>query len=607
MPVPFKVKAVFEYRSEEPDDLNFDNGQIIIVTEEEDADWYTGEYINTQGEKKEGLFPRNFVEKYEPAIPSRPARNVKRPPPQEAAEPTPAPPTLQQTEQLGEPPRPVQEAEIEPPKGFVKSTEGELSTNAPAPAPAQQPAPASVPTSPPVTTKPTMSKAPPPVADKPSTSSFRDRIAAFNKPAAPPVAPFKPNGQGSTGFIKKPFVAPPPSKNAYVPPPREPPPQKVYRREDDMSLTQEEPAEAARTAEPTADTSAEDQPKPTSLKDRIALLQKQQMEQAARQAEPAQKKDKPKRPPKQRTHSSEAPQEPATSMDAPLARADTNETIGKNSDDFAEEQVEHSREASSGYAAATAVPPSRELVSDTNDADDSGAADTEDAQETSTEEDRPKSKGSVAQAHFVETEPTKNEGVDEDEEEAEEEEDPDVRRKRELRERMAKMSGGMGMMGMFGPPGGGMSAARKPKTSAEAHSPEQYHEESAVRAPPVPIMALPGMTNNSQRRTQPVESDSEVDETAEPTPQQEISPHSNATEDDYVSEPPKRTSTDRTIPRVVQGTQIVHLRYSCGSLTSVDRAVPPPPERDTIGPRPPPPAERPVPPAPQSPRIPQCT
>ncbi|KAK5263498.1 assembly of actin patch protein, partial [Exophiala xenobiotica] len=77
------------------------------------------------------------------------------------------------------------------------------------------------------------SKPPPPVAEKPNSSSFKDRIAAFNKPAAAPITPFKPGGGSGTGFIKKPFVAPPPSRNAYVPPPREQPVQKPYHREEE--------------------------------------------------------------------------------------------------------------------------------------------------------------------------------------------------------------------------------------------------------------------------------------------------------------------------------------------------------------------------------------
>ena len=50
---PFKVKAIYDYKSTEPDDLNFPNGQIITVTAEEDDDWYAGEYVDGTGKKLE--------------------------------------------------------------------------------------------------------------------------------------------------------------------------------------------------------------------------------------------------------------------------------------------------------------------------------------------------------------------------------------------------------------------------------------------------------------------------------------------------------------------------------------------------------------------------
>ncbi len=152
--------------------------------------------------------------------------------------------------------------------------------------------------------------APPPVSEKPISGSFKDRIAAFNKPAAAPIAPFKPGGLASSGssFIKKPFVAPPPRKDAYIPPPREQA-QKIYRRDEDPEIVarEAEDLEAATKAGLISTTNAdqEDQPKPTSLKERIALLQKQQLEQAQRHAEAVQKKEKPKRPQKKRTDSNE--------------------------------------------------------------------------------------------------------------------------------------------------------------------------------------------------------------------------------------------------------------------------------------------------------------
>ncbi|ODV77503.1 uncharacterized protein CANTADRAFT_36328, partial [Suhomyces tanzawaensis NRRL Y-17324] len=54
--VPFRVKAVYEYKSEYEDDLTFDVGQIITVTEVEDEEWFSGNY-----DGKSGMFPRNFV------------------------------------------------------------------------------------------------------------------------------------------------------------------------------------------------------------------------------------------------------------------------------------------------------------------------------------------------------------------------------------------------------------------------------------------------------------------------------------------------------------------------------------------------------------------
>ena len=87
---PFKVKAVYDYNSPHDDDLKFVTGQIITVTEEEDDDWYVGESTDEAGEKQDGLFPKNFVERHEPAPPPRPQR-APRPPkqPEPASQPEP--------------------------------------------------------------------------------------------------------------------------------------------------------------------------------------------------------------------------------------------------------------------------------------------------------------------------------------------------------------------------------------------------------------------------------------------------------------------------------------------------------------------------------------
>ncbi|KAK1148665.1 assembly of actin patch protein [Aspergillus melleus] len=635
---PFTVRAVFEYSSNHDDDLNFTIGQVITVTEEEDADWYYGEYTDSSGSKAEGIFPKNFVEKYEPPAPPRPTRPSR---PKKESEPVPAPAPAPPPEPKAQPepepePEPVpQPVAVEPPAPepqYFSEPETEpapaASVNAPEP-PRSPPAPvetpvsevpspprpvqASVPQPPPqplVTeaSEPpapkTSTKPPPPaVAEKPTGSSFRDRIAAFNKPAAPPIAPVKPGGwssNSSTSFIKKPFVAPPPSKNAYVPPPREAP-QKIYRREEDPDaqepVVREPPVSESRPA-PTENTEegAEDQPKPTSLKERIALLQRQQMEQAARHADAAQKKEKPKRPPPQtRTESQE---ETAPAEDLSTERVEPPEAVRDHS-------VETVKPGALPVPQPTSPPaPAPELASDTNDADDSAAADIEDAEETSTSkedyDDRARGETQRVAQSPGETkapEPVKHQKQeeqqeqqpDEDEEEEEEEMDPEVKRKMELRERMAKMSGGMGMMGFFGPPGGmpAPGAARKPKPPVE---PERKTEEPESPgpsvAPPVPIMALPGMNTGKPAAAPSVEKDEE----APATPLTEQHPaHEVPDVEEVVPEAsPRRTLSDRP--------------------PTQERPVPPPPPMETR-PVPPPhvpqgapaspppvPAPRPVPP-----------
>ncbi|OTA93392.1 hypothetical protein M434DRAFT_395653 [Hypoxylon sp. CO27-5] len=74
-PVLFRAKAIYDYLSNIFGDLTFKAGQIIMVINEVDANWYSGEYIDDFGMKKEGIFPSNYVEKYMPTVPPRPVRN----------------------------------------------------------------------------------------------------------------------------------------------------------------------------------------------------------------------------------------------------------------------------------------------------------------------------------------------------------------------------------------------------------------------------------------------------------------------------------------------------------------------------------------------------
>ncbi|KAJ1333341.1 myosin tail region-interacting protein MTI1 [Microdochium nivale] len=98
---PFKVKALFEYTSAHEDDLPFAIGQVITVTEVEDADWYVGEYVDNSGTKHEGIFLRTLSKSTSPLRP-RPTRSRKKEPdtaPEALASPplppsVPAPPSM---------------------------------------------------------------------------------------------------------------------------------------------------------------------------------------------------------------------------------------------------------------------------------------------------------------------------------------------------------------------------------------------------------------------------------------------------------------------------------------------------------------------------------
>ncbi|KAF5557143.1 SH3 domain-containing protein [Fusarium napiforme] len=597
MAAPFRVKAIYEYSSPHEDDLNFSIGQVITVTDEEDADWYGGEYVDDNGVKQEGIFPRNFVEKFEPTAPPRPARtrtkkepehaqpaediaSLPPPPVQQEAPSIPAPEPEPEIEDAHEPvhkhsvPEPAAPAVPEP----VTSKPAEpVQATAPPPVAVPKPEPpAPAPQAPAAASPKPKPSGPPPKVEKPSASSFKDRIAAFNKPAAPPVAPFKPSGlAGSgTGFIKKPFVAPPPSRNAFIPPPQQTPTAKVYRRDEDPEIKERE-AETQGQAEraglvPSEGQGGEDedQPKPTSLKERIALLQKQQQEQAARHADAAAKKEKPKKPQKKResvghidtpVEAEASPQEPH----APLERRDTQDTDARTSMD----EPRHNRMPPPPRRRSS-KGPAVEPVHDGNEADMSGAGDTTEGNDDLTERDdsdgvarnAPRAPALPIHAGPPPEAPTSrkedSEEADEEEEEEEEEEmDPEARRKEELRARMAKMSGGMGFHGMFGAP---MPAPAPPPKKKKAPKPERTSIDETVEeasptshaAPPVPtMMALPGF-GGSSKPEEPSEHEPAARAPPPPVPSQRprVPEHAEMAEDEAENDVTPAPHAAPTIP-----------------------------------------------------------
>ncbi|KAL8733282.1 MAG: hypothetical protein Q9181_003638 [Wetmoreana brouardii] len=633
---PFLVKAVYEYSSPHEDDLKFPVGQVINVTDEEGEDWYYGEYTDQNGSKQEGLFPRNFVKQYEPETPPRPSRLSRSKKELESSAATNGAASTAEAV-----PATALPLNAEPKKAESSQRDTVVAIDEPAKFTSPSPTVPQVVAA----TKPPPSAssnaALPPATDstaKPTSGSFRDRINAFNKPAAPPVAPKKPSGLGSSSaaaFVKKPFVAPPPSKNAYVPIPREAPPQNVYRREEELEAeAQGQPSEEIDpTAPPQMQAAAardddnDDQPKPTSLKERIALLQKQQMEQAARQADAAQKKEKTKRPSQKRIESQERVADGEDIVeDDHIKRVNSGETASKQPLDAPLIPAEpRSFTTATDPESPEATPlvspsePQRDPLADPNDADMSGAADTEEGENTSTSRGEAESalQGvSRADSHKVSGVPPREsdanrEQDDVDEDEDEDEVDTEVKRRLEIRERMAKMSGGMGMAGMFGPAGG--MAPLPPKRQMPSpsekkpsgHERRTTRESTSFRAPPVPVM--PGLTkvqSPEQDITTKAEVSKEGEEDVPTSVTQGREPADMPDVEDLQPEPvaPSRRSTDQARSKQApHGKYHVAIRGGAVAHESVERPVPPPPSQARGAP-PLPPSERPVPQPPPGPK-----
>jgi len=68
-----KVKAIYDFSGDNPNELNLYGGDIISVIEEIDDGWWMGEMYDANGVKQQGLFPSNYVEEIAaPPMPTRP-------------------------------------------------------------------------------------------------------------------------------------------------------------------------------------------------------------------------------------------------------------------------------------------------------------------------------------------------------------------------------------------------------------------------------------------------------------------------------------------------------------------------------------------------------
>jgi len=533
---PFKVRAIFDYESAHDDDLNFAVGETITVTSVEDADWYYGEYTDkATGAKKQGIFPMNFVERLVVEVPARPSRARKAPEPEPVTEapavraPSPVPAPVPQPIAVQPPPAPKAAAaptykQEEPP---TPKPQPVVASSPPAPKPVKPSSPEPVKQKPP----------PPPPAEKSAgvASSFRDRIAAFNRQAEP-VKPAAPWGAPvpKASFVKKPFVAPPPSKNAYIPPVVSHVPKP--RRDEDV---------ARDVAEPTSPTpAAEGEPpvKISSLKDRIAALQHMQLDPAG--------KPKPKPPkPKPRTESESSASGPTLVAEQvqvasalPEEEGEGLESVGKEPVAVRNVELEDAIQTKDTICPEQSVISARakksvEMRRTAAGVGDEGAESAGDADVSSSgghdiEVPRPKAPaGKATRREHEKGDDGDDEGANDgplespDEEEAEKEEgevDPEVARRLAIRERMMKMSGGIGMHGMMfgGPPGmGGMPKKKAPESRASGESERREEEQRPVPAM-VPIFpmggfGLPGMKSPALKQPEPEvqeDTDSEAEE-----------------------------------------------------------------------------------------------
>ncbi|KAF8533244.1 hypothetical protein BDD12DRAFT_899815 [Trichophaea hybrida] len=489
---PFRVKALFDYTSPHEDDLNFPADTTITVTAIEDEDWYCGEYHDkASGEKKEGIFPKNFVERIVVEVPARPTRSTRKktideppaefsptspavestPPPQ-SPPPVEKPNPIQQETRPSAPPPPL----VEEPKPVPKPIE---TSRSPHPKTAAA-------TKPPLSPEKPVSSGKPPPPDKPSSSSFKDRLALFNKGGAAPVTPFNPL-KPRTDFVKKPFVPPPPSKNAYIPPAISHAP-KLKR--DEETRPPPPPVEPAVKASTELERDPEENKPKQSLKERIAMLQTQQLDPHSLPGGKPKPRPKPKRGPsgESELHSGEG------DALSPLSATE------KSPEDARLEKGLEGEEPEVPARAKRSVDIRREEIPD--DLSVGGSTDISSASIGPREARLRQAAVPTHQSDFGDDEGANDtpDVPDSDDEEEEEEIDPEIQRKIALRERMMKMSGGMGMHGMFGPPmgmpmGGGVPVKKKSMGGrSTAGDEERYGEEREERSPDIsraPVSVLP--------------------------------------------------------------------------------------------------------------------
>ncbi|KAH9825978.1 myosin tail region-interacting protein MTI1-like, partial [Teratosphaeria destructans] len=339
-------------------------------------------------------------------------------------------------------------------------------------------------------------------------------------------------------------------------------------------------ADAPTPATPTD--GGEEQPKPMSLKERMALLQKEQEAQRARHAEGAPRKKPPVKKPSEsseRGAAGDGDEDPTQrgSSDRPRPSLDVlsretprlPSTQRRPTDPMSPQPV-----------------PEHEILSGGEEADQSAAG---------------------PECAPIEVDAEKGEGAG-DEEEEEEELDEEEQRKQRLRERMARLAGGQQGGGPFNPFGMPPAAAPKKRSTRDK---EAGAEELPSSPPRVPQMvAIPGMGGPRPRVQSARDEEPEIAEQMadgrEPEPAPAPPRRSTTIERDQPPPVPRDVCLEKPCfvsrpgGRRLQSSSHLDMHARPVPQTPAERGVPPPVpnEGSRPVPRPPPAESRPVPPPP---------
>ncbi|CCH47077.1 Myosin tail region-interacting protein MTI1 [Wickerhamomyces ciferrii] len=453
---PFKVEALYEYKSDYEDDLNFPAGQLITVTTVEDDEWYSGTYISTNGAEQSGMFPKNFVQPVkETAINASSETRSSLGKPQDVSvqdetqieDQSASTATTSGIEKDKTPENPViskEQTDGEQLEHAVKEAKKDSITESKESAPFTPKGLSSR-----ISTFDTEKSTPL------SNASTKKETAPYNQSLKGVASSYIPPSLGSNKEVTS-KTKPDFSHSSYVPPPLKKDTPKSSSI--DQSKSDFQPEVVKPTTSFREEPQEEEGPK-LSLKERIALLQQKQKEEAEREAEAQRKKQEKK----------ESQKKIAATVATPSAVEHDIDSVSLK-EDLPSEPSSQKIEDPDIHLEAQSVPSESEAP---KDEDLLKAKKTKEPEEDDNEKEK------------------EIDNEEEEDEEEEEEEDSEEARRAALRERMAKLSGA-GMYGGFNPfaaPGAGVPPK---KTSTKKKSNSKDQEETIPQAAPIPIIPMGG-------------------------------------------------------------------------------------------------------------------